>query len=53
MKWMIYLLIRWRELKQQVDLKNQELELLEEKLKHSTHHKQLEEIQELEETIGQ
>lgn len=44
---------RWRELKQQVDLKQRELELLEEKLKHSVHHKQLEEIQALEQTIAE
>jgi structural maintenance of chromosome 2 len=49
----IHLSSRWRELKQQLDLKQQELHLLEEKLKQGTHHIQLEEIQGLEQTIGQ
>ena len=46
------LFTRWRELKQQVDLRQQELHLLEEKLKQGTHHVQLEEIEGLEKTIG-
>ena len=43
---------RWRELKQNFDLKQQESQLLEDKLRQSTHGQQLEEINELQQSIG-
>lgn len=43
---------RWREMKQQYDLKNQEIELLSSKLKQSSHGQQLDEINKLQQTIG-
>lgn len=46
------LLIRWRDLKQQFDLKSQELKHLEEKLKQTSHGQQLEDIKTLQEEIG-
>ena len=39
-------------MKQQFDLKTHEAELLEERLKQSTHHQQLTEIEELEQSIS-
>ena len=46
-------LCRWRELKQQFDLKSHDAKLLTENLKQSDHGQQLEEINQLEATIGQ
>ena len=47
------LLCRWRELKQQYDLKSHDAKLLSDGLKQSGHGQQLEEINQLEATIGQ
>jgi len=46
-------LCRWRELKQQFDLKSHDAKLLSDGLKQSGHGQQLEEINQLEATIGQ
>jgi len=43
---------RWRELKQQYDLKSHDAKLLSDSLKQSSHGQQLEEINQLEATIG-
>jgi len=44
---------RWRELKQQFDLKSHDAKLLSDNLKQSDHGQQLEEISQLEATIGE
>jgi len=44
---------RWRELKQQYELKSHDAKLLSENLKQSSHGQQLDEIAQLEATIGQ
>ena len=49
---MFFLTLRYRQLKQQYDLKVQEAELTEAKLKQSTHHHQLEEVNDLKKTVG-
>ena len=43
---------RYAELKQQLELKQSEAQLREEKLKQSTHGQQLDEIQQLQQSIG-
>ena len=43
---------RWRELKQQFDLKSHDAKLLSDSLKKSTHGQQLEDVNQLEATIG-
>ena len=43
---------RFREMKEQYDLKVHEATLLQERLQQSSHHKQLEEIQTLEASVG-
>lgn len=43
---------RYRQLKQQYDLKAHEAELLSDRLKQGTHHQQLTEIEALEKSIG-
>ena len=48
----VLILDRFRQLKQQYDLKIKEAELIESKLKQSTHHHQLEEVQALQQTVG-
>jgi len=45
-------LLRWRELKQQYDLKRHDAKLLSDSLKQSDHGQQLDEINQLESTIG-
>ena len=47
-----FLSVRFRQLKQQYDLKVHEADLVETRLKQSTHHHQLEEIKALEQSIG-
>ena len=47
-----YFLGRFRQLKKQYDLKIKEAELIESKLKQSTHHHQLEEVNALQKTVG-
>ena len=44
---------RWMELKKQLDLKQSEAKLLEDKLRQSSHGQQLEEIDALQQAIGQ
>ena len=43
---------RYRQLKQQFDLKSHEASLFEDRLKQSTHHQQLEELEDLKQSIG-
>lgn len=43
---------RFRQVKQQFDLKVHEAELVQAKLKQSTHHHQLEEVEALQKTAG-
>lgn len=50
---MTFSFLRFLQMKEQYDLKVHETSLLQERLQQSTHHKQLEEIQALEASIGQ
>ena len=43
---------RYSQLKQQFDLKSREAELVQERLKQSTHHHKIEEVKSLEKEIG-
>ena len=43
---------RFRQIKQQYDLKVHEAELVQARLKQSTHHHQLEEVEALQKTVG-
>ena len=43
---------RYRQIKQQYDLKVHEAELVQARLKQSTHHHQLEEVEALQKTVG-
>ena len=43
---------RFRQIKQQYDLKVHEAELVQARLKQSTHHHQLEEIETMQKTVG-
>ena len=46
------LISRFRQIKQQYDLKVHEAELVDARLKQSTHHHQLEEVEALQKTVG-
>lgn len=46
------LVTRFRQVKQQFDLKVHEAELVQARLKQSTHHHQLEEVEALQKTAG-
>ena len=47
-----YPVIRFHQIKQQYDLKVHEAELVQARLKQSTHHHQLEEIEAMQKTVG-
>lgn len=49
---MLLLSFRYRQLKQQLDLKTEEAQILETKLQQSSFHKQQEELENLRKTIG-
>lgn len=48
----IFSLFRFHQIKQQYDLKVHEAELVQARLKQSTHHHQLEEVEALQKTVG-
>ena len=51
--WILFFFIsRFRQIKQQYDLKVHEAELVQARLKQSTHHHQLEEVEALQKTVG-
>ena len=47
-----FFISRFRQIKQQYDLKVHEAELVQARLKQSTHHHQLEEVEALQKTVG-
>lgn len=49
---LIVVWFRWRQLSQQLQLKGQECELCEDKLRQTTHHRQLEDVNKLEAETG-
>ena len=48
----IFSLFRFQQIKQQYDLKVHEAELVQARLKQSTHHHQLQEVEALQKTVG-
>lgn len=50
--WIYFFVYRFRQIKQQYDLKVHEAELVQARLKQSTHHHQLEEVEALQKTVG-
>lgn len=50
--WIYFFFYRFRQIKQQYDLKVHEAELVQARLKQSTHHHQLEEVEALQKTVG-